>query len=485
MLKKITVLMLLVFILQGYSFALAGKKTYKIPGGITSPAALVINEGFVSVLEMNGNLTKLAKTNAVMVERNFETIDKNYFLFYNSMGTGNSLWEYDKKLKTVSCLIPQIPNSDRVDDFMITEDQSYFIYTITKPSEESYDWLFSSHIYSFLENEELVINIQKEDTVFDIKPTNNIDEFIVITMKEGAKYSDKRKVNLWNSKTKEVKVIASCDEYSISTDFQWLAVVDGKDLIRYSLSDGKKLVLKEDIWVNQFEWIGIKNYLLVFEHGIDSYGGVTSYVTLENEWKSLSFATNDIIYNLHIVRPDLVLFDTENERNNNHQVMKWNPETLDLYTLFQSKKIDLYFDRITDTDRFVEYKGKNRSTKLTSFIIIDLENGEIRELNEKMEFSYPISNDDSKWLFINDDKMNNSEFLIYDWMLQKKYPITVDWTGNIYAQEGSNDGCYLVFYLFSSSDGSSDQRTIIMEVCCNKELSLPKTENFELITWLE
>jgi hypothetical protein len=481
--KKILVLMLLVFILPGYSSALAGKKTYKIPDGTSSPAALVINKGFISVLEMDGNLTKLAKTNATMVERNYKTIKKNYFLLDNLMGT--SLWEYDKELKTISCLILQIPNSEMVEDFMITDDQSYFIYSTSERSEETYDWILSSHIYSFLENEELAINISQEDRIFDIKPTNHAEEFVVVTMKEGAKYSDKRKVNLWNSKTKEVKLIASCDEYVFSPDFQWLAVIDGKDLIRYSLSDGKKLVLKEDVWVNQFEWIGTKNYLLVFEHGIDSYGGATSYVTLENEWKNLSIPSNDMVYNFQIVRPDIVLFGTENERNHNDQVMKWNPETLELSILYQSKKIDLHFDRITDTGRFVEYKGKNRSNKLNSFIIIDLENDEIREINEKMEFSYPISNDDSKWLFSYDDKKNNSEYLIYDWMLQKKYPIKVDWIGNIYAQEGSNDGCYLVFNLYSSSDESPDQRTIIMEIPCNKELSLPKTENFELITWLE
>lgn len=483
MLKKITVLILLVFILPGYSFALAGKKTYKIPDGISSPAALVINGGFISVLEMNGNLTKLAKTNSTRVEKHYKTITKYYFLLDNLMG--KSLWEYDKKLNTVSCLIPQIPNSDMVDDFMITEDQSYFIYTTTKPSEESYDWLFSSHIYSFLENEELVINIPEEDTIDEIKPTNHAEEFIVITMKEGSKYSDKRKINRWNSKTKEVKVIASCDEYAFSADFKWVAVIDDKSLIRYSLVDGKKLVLKEDVWINQFEWIGTKNYLLVFEHGADSYEGATSYVTLENEWKNLSIPTDDMIYNFQMVRPDLVLFDTENERNNNHQVLKWNPETLELSILFQSKKIDLHFDRMTDTGKFVEYKGKNRSNKQSSFVIIDLDNNEIRELNEKMEFSYPISNDDSKWLFSYDDKINNSEFMVYDWDQQKKYPVTVDWTGDIFPQEGSNDGCYLVFNLYSSTDGSTEQQTKIMEIACNKELSLRKIENFELITWLE
>lgn len=486
--KKICIFLILAFFLNGCSVSLPKQESIKLPENISSPSVLVKKGQYISLLEMDGKVTNLTKTSVTVGFETFKTKSKFYFLT-ESFFFSNSLWVVDQTNKTLTCLIPRIKASNRIANFSITADELYFLYSTYISSTGVFDMSYDHYIYSFKDKKNVDIPISKDELVTDLKQTNAKNDFILVTQKNGLENSEQKEVFFWNIETKAKKQVATFvgKDFKFSQDYKWLVALENDSLVRYSLFDGKRDVCKSNITECQFDLVGTKPYLLVRDYRLSS--PVVSYMAPDKTWNYLTFSAYDKIVFFENIGVSGVFLTTENDMTGKHKVVRWDPDQNNTEILFQAKNVDMIFDRTEDDGNIVEYKGSDTSTNENYFVVYNHKDGNVREFKNHMDFAYPISYDDSIWLFSQEDKDDKSkklEFMIFDWKKNKEFKLSVDWSGAIFPVDASNDGQYIIFYCFGSiTKPKVRNKSVLMNIRTGKEITIPKAGNFETITWVD
>jgi hypothetical protein len=483
--RKISILFIFLLILQGCSISKKEPLSIPLPKNISNPSALVLVDSTLSVLEMNGTITPLKIINAAYSLETYKTETKFYFLTNQTIL--NTLWVYDKTSKSIKCLIPRVASVQNINISSITEDESYMIYWTYQTSKE-YGFDYIMHLYSIKKNTSLAIPKKKGYEVLELLETIFPDQFLITMQKSNTKEDSKNEIYLWNAVTKKKKFITTCDQYAASKDSKWLATVENGTLNRYSLENGQKEILKEKIEESQLEWIGSKPYLVTCEKSYLSGPSRFSYISPEKKWTDVSFEPFDKINKFYSIKSKLVLFEVVNRLSKNFKIICWNPDNNETKILYRSNQVDLNFDRITDNGTYIEFKGKSNDNTKNCFVIINTEEQKAKEFFNLLDYAYPVSFDESIWLFSYAEDKNNpekeKEFVLYDWKIDKQYDLKVDWKGKVYSGESSNDGQYMNFSTSSSSE-NLENKTVFLAVQPGKEVSVPKANNMDFITWLE
>lgn len=488
--KRFVILLVVLLTLQGCSISLPMQETIQLPKNYSQPSILVNKSGYISVLEIDGKQTKLTKVSITAGFNSYRSKSKYYFLMQTFLSMDCSLWMYDFGNKTLSCLITQIKNAFRIQDISIMSDQSCFIYSVNPPSGNIFNTNYIFHIYSLKKNQEITIDVPQGDIITDIRETVLSNQYLIVTQKSDSNDSDKKEIVSWNIETNQKKNILSFEgnTYVISKDNKWLVLYENNALIRFSLVDGKKTTLKENISECDFEFVGTIPYLLVREFSLDSDKSLISYVSLDNLWTAVTFEMSDSVNFFHTIQGKVVMFSVENSKSGSKKLVYWDPDSNESKILFQSKSIDLVFDRVSDGGNFVEFKGNDPTTSKKCFVIVDLETKKARVIYSTLEIAYPVSYDDSIWLFQQDDtftKTKVKELMIYNWKQEKEYPLKVNWSGNLFPIHASNNGEFIVFSAFGSSFWQLFRKqTFVMNIHTGKRIYIPKAGKFEVITWL-
>ena len=485
--KKISILLVLVFAWQGCSLLNQPKvETIQIPKTIDKPSALVKQRSNIGVLEANGKFNQLLKANGSPGYATFRS-GSNYYFLLETMILGSSLWKLDELKQTLSCMIPRLENTMFMDNFIVTSDQTYMIYSTRKPGSGVFTTDMDYHLISLVEHKPINLPITKDEMVKDFKETKQTGQFLFLQQKAISGDSDTIEVFLWNVANNEKKLVTTFmgEKYTISADGQWLAVLEKDTLVRYSLINGQKEILKNTITDCEFEFVGQRPYLLLRNTTYNTNTTVCTYMKPDKVWENLSFNPYDKIVFFENLDKAGVFFLIENKITNANKISRWDPDLHTIETIFQSKSTQLVFDRKTDTGRFVEYKGNDKSSGKNCFLIYDTKTREKRVFYNKFDFAWPISPDDSIWLFQHEDGEDKSEvtqFMIYNWQEQKEYPLTVNWEGSIFPIDGSNDGQIVNFSCYGMSSKNLSNRNIVMNPKTGREI---KFGNYDVIVWLD
>jgi len=483
--KKIVILIIFLLTLQGCNFSKKEQASLPLPKNISNPSALVLQDGNLSVLEMNGTVTPLKMINAFNSLESYKTETKFYFLTNQTIL--NTLWVYDLTSKTIKCMIPKFLSVHSINFSSITKDESYMIYWTYQTPKNSYiDYVM--HIYSIKNNRSLSIPQKKGYEVVELLETIYPDQFLIVMQKSNSKGDSKNEVYLWNAVTKKKKFITSCEKYAASKESKWLATIENGSLFRYSLENGQKEILKDKIEDSKIEWVGSKPYLVICAKSFISGPSNYSYISPEKNWIDVSFEPFDKINKFYTIKSKLVLFEVVNRLTKNFKVICWDPDKNETKILYQSNLADLYFDRITDNSTYIEFKGKSNDNSKNCFVVINIKEQKAKEFFNLLDFAYPVSFDESMWLFHYEEDKNNpekeKEFVLYDWKIDKQYDLKIDWKGKVYSGEASNDGKFMSFSAYSSTE-NADSKTIFLQIQTGKEVSMPKAVNMDFITWLE
>ena len=472
--KKLTVSFLLFFMLQGCSLTLPKQETIKVPGHITSPSILIKREQYISVLEMDGKVTDLAKVSGSPSYLTYKTNSKFYFLIESNLAS-SSMWVFDRTTKTLLCLIPKIKATSGMMDFIITSDEHYMLYTTSLPLNGEFADKHYDQIFSFQDKKNLEIPVSKEETVIDLKKTTNQDEFLILTQNKKTKNSKQKTVYFWNAVKKSSKTVAlfASDEYKFSQDYKWLAVLENETLVRYSLEDGKKEILKKDVSDCQFDLVGDNPLLLFRDDRLSS--PVVSYMKADKTWNYMTFANPYDKCTIFENRgASGVIFKTKNDITRTYKLIHWDPNQNKTNILFVSKLIDMTFDQVSEGGDYLVYKGTDSSTGPFTFAIYNRMDGMVREFSNRMDYVYPASNDESKWIFGKDatsDKGKENAYIVYDWNQNQKFTLTMP--RDAFSIQTTNDGKLIVY------------KSSLINVQTGKEIPLPNVGDFESITWLE
>ena len=360
-------------------------------------------------------------------------------------------------------------------DFIITSDEQYMLYTTSLPPNGEFAYKSFDQLFSFQDRKNLEIPISKEEIVIDLMKTANQDEFLLLTQNKKTKNSKQKTVYFWNPIKKSSKSVAlfSSDEYRFSQDYKWLAVLENESLVRYSLEDGKKEILKKDVSDCQFDYVGDNPLLLFRDDRLSS--PVVSYMKADKTWNYMTFTNPYDKCTFFDNRGACgVVFKTKNDITKTYKLIHWDPNQNKTVILFESKLIDMTFDQVSDSGNYLVYKGTDSSTGPFSFVFFNRTDGIVREFSNLMDYAYPASNDESKWIFGKDttsDKGKIGDYFVYDWNQNQKFSLTMP--VDDFTIQTTNDGKLIAY------------KSSLINVQTGKVVPLQNISDFESITWLD
>jgi hypothetical protein len=132
------------------------------------------------------------------------------------------------------------------------------------------------------------------------------------------------------------------------------------------------------------------------------------------------------------------------------------------------------FDQVSDSGNYLVYKGTGSSTGPFSFVFFNRTDGIVREFSNLMDYAYPSSNDESKWIFgkeVTSVKEKKGDYLVYDWNQNQKFSLTMP--VDDFTIQTTNDGKLIAY------------KSSLINVQTGKVVPLQNISDFESITWLD
>lgn len=499
--KKIAVLLCFLFVLclQGCSKLALPKNeiaTTPIPTVSTSPSALVCVDGKAAVLELDGNLTEIAPMYTIDRDSSvYRNGSKMYFIMKN-MNLKSSLWVYDKGLQTLTCLMPVLQQTGLrtyIESFTVTNGEDYLYF---KEDVFSIFSLFKSnskervHLYSIKNQQTITIPSFKKQKLLEIRPFQETDQFLIITTKAPIKL-----VYKWDINQKKTELITQfeADKYSISRDGKWLVALENNALIRYSLLDGQKEILQDDMSNADFAYVGNQSTLLVCRYS-NPYETIINTMTPDKQWKAKILGEGNYVGFFAEINPAVVYFKAFNKESEEYKIILWYPDRDAFDIVFQSKRIEL------DDSCEISENGNQFLLKVQGsgsyHLFVNVEK-KTCQISPEVFILKPneASNDNSIWFdhnfdidynfnrkdLVQDVKEAKIKYFVYNSNENKKYPLKIDTRDYIFHAYATNNGDYIYMYL--------NEKERFYDVRKGDEITIPglnkKNNLFTFITWLE
>ena len=472
------------------------KVSAQIPVASTSPSALVCINGKAVVLEMNGTLTDI--TPMYVINRascTYHNGSKIYFIMQN-MNLKHSLWVYDKGVQTLACLVPETQQAGIltcIDYFIVTNDEQYLLYKETNYTIKNVYSVKSKvrfKLYSIKDQQPIKIPLIKDQTILEIKPLPEPDKFLFITNKRGG-YGIYR----WNVIDKDPKLVAQVENnnYSIARDGKWLVALENNALVRYSLVNGQKETILEDMTNSEFAYVGNESILLVCRY-TNPPKTVVNTMTPDKQWKTLMPDEGSYTGSFTEINPSVVYLKTYNEESGENKIILWYPDRNAYDIVFETKTIGLSdTSTVSENGNVLIIKGYQEDEKVC-LLFVNVEKKTCQISPEIFYFNPDeASNDNSIWLYhefnvdYSDSKWTQdlesakTNYFLYNSTENKRYPLISNTKDHIFDAYANNNGDYVYIYL--------DEKDKIFNVRTGQEFNIPASDDtdhlFTFITWLD